>query len=114
MSIKNICLIILIISPLNILAQNQSDSVQITKLLNQVNVNALRAGDKTPVAFTNISKLEIEKLVNFMICYCMLLWDKNSFHLSNQCGSVRANFWQKSLIACFLLELFIQLSGSPR
>ena len=62
MYFKNICLIILIISPLHILAQNQADSVQITKLLNEVNVNALIARDKTPVAFTNISKLEIEKV----------------------------------------------------
>ena len=62
MYIKNIYLIILIISPLNILAQNQVDSIQVTKLLNQVNVNALRAGNKTPVAFTNISKAEIEKV----------------------------------------------------
>ncbi len=62
MYIKNIYLIILIISPLNILAQNQVDSIQVTKLLNQVNVNALRAGNKTPVAFTNISKSEIEKV----------------------------------------------------
>jgi iron complex outermembrane receptor protein len=30
-------------------------------VLNEVNVNALRAGEKTPVAFTNISKAEIEK-----------------------------------------------------
>ncbi len=42
-------------------SQNSTDSVQISKMLNEVNVNALRAGEKTPVAFTNISKSEIEK-----------------------------------------------------
>ena len=38
-----------------------SELVKISKILNEVNVNALRAGEKTPVAFTNISKSEIEK-----------------------------------------------------
>jgi|TARA_B100001964_G_scaffold46568_1_gene51983 iron complex outermembrane receptor protein len=42
-------------------AQQLTDSVQIKKVLNEVNVNALRAGDKTPVAFTNINQQEIEK-----------------------------------------------------
>jgi len=42
-------------------AQQLTDSVQIKKVLNEVNVNALRAGDKTPVAFTNINQEEIEK-----------------------------------------------------
>ena len=31
------------------------------KVLDEVNVNALRAKEKTPFAFTNISKSEIEK-----------------------------------------------------
>ncbi len=41
--------------------QQPIDSAQITKTLNEVNVNALRAGKKTPVAFTNINQSEIEK-----------------------------------------------------
>ena len=42
-------------------AQQPNDTISIQKVLNEVNVNALRAGEKTPVAFTNISKAEIEK-----------------------------------------------------
>ena len=42
-------------------AQNVTDSIKIRKTLSEVNVNALRAGKKTPIAFTNISKTKIEK-----------------------------------------------------
>lgn len=42
-------------------AQQKTDTIAIQKLLKEVNVNALRAGEKTPVAFTNISEAEIEK-----------------------------------------------------
>ena len=42
-------------------AQQPNDTISFQKVLNEVNVNALRAGEKTPVAFTNISKAEIEK-----------------------------------------------------
>jgi len=42
-------------------SQELTDSVQIKKVLNEVNVNALRANKKTPVAFTNINQEEIEK-----------------------------------------------------
>jgi len=42
-------------------AQQKTDTVSIKKVLMEVNVNALRAGEKTPVAFTNISEAEIEK-----------------------------------------------------
>ena len=42
-------------------AQQPTDTVSIQKVLDEVNVNALRANEKTPVAFTNISKSEIEK-----------------------------------------------------
>ena len=58
---KKIYAILLIGLPFISFSQQKTDSVQITKILNEVNVNALIAGDKTPVAFTNISKLEIEK-----------------------------------------------------
>jgi len=42
-------------------AQQPTDTITMQKVLEEVNVNALRAGEKTPVAFTNISKAEIEK-----------------------------------------------------
>ena len=42
-------------------AQQPADTVSIQKVLDEVNVNALRANEKTPVAFTNLSKTEIEK-----------------------------------------------------
>ena len=44
----------------NIVAQ-ASDSITFKKNLDEVSVNALRANDKTPMAFTNISKSEIKK-----------------------------------------------------
>ena len=44
----------------NIIAQ-ASDSITFKKNLDEVSVNALRANDKTPMAFTNISKSEIKK-----------------------------------------------------
>ena len=42
-------------------AGQPTDTITLKKVLDEVNVNALRAGEKTPVAFTNISKAEIEK-----------------------------------------------------
>tara|TARA_B100002052_G_scaffold80562_6_gene73733 strand:- start:5058 stop:7259 length:2202 start_codon:yes stop_codon:yes gene_type:complete len=51
----------LLFIPLIFFAQNQTDSIQIKKTLKEVNINALRASKKTPVAFTNISKKSIEK-----------------------------------------------------
>ena len=47
-------------------AQQPTDTISMQKVLNEVNVNALRATKKTPVAFTNISKSEIKKEI----------WDK--------------------------------------
>ncbi|MEC7646083.1 MAG: TonB-dependent receptor plug domain-containing protein, partial [Bacteroidota bacterium] len=58
---RKILLALLLALPFLNFAQQKEDSVKITKLLNEVNVNALRAGEKTPVAFTNINKHEIEK-----------------------------------------------------
>ena len=43
------------------IALSQQDSVIIKKELEEVNVNALRANKETPVAYTNINKLEIEE-----------------------------------------------------
>ena len=42
-------------------AQQPNDTISMQKVLNEVNINALRATEKTPVAFTNMSKSEIEK-----------------------------------------------------
>ena len=58
---KRNCMSVLLTIPFIGFAQQLTDSVQIKKVLNEVNVNALRAGDKTPVAFTNINQQEIEK-----------------------------------------------------
>ena len=58
---KELLLTLLIGLPITNLAQELIDSVQITKTLNEVTISALRANEKTPVAFTNISKSEIEK-----------------------------------------------------
>ena len=45
---------------INLIAQ-ESDSITFKKNLDEVSVNALRANEKTPIAFTNISKSEIKK-----------------------------------------------------
>jgi iron complex outermembrane receptor protein len=58
---KKNCLIAMLAFPLIGFAQQKTDPVSIKKVLMEVNVNALRAGEKTPVAFTNISEAEIEK-----------------------------------------------------
>ena len=58
---KKKCIILLLAFPFFIFSQQPTDSVQIRKVLNEINVNALRAGEKTPVTFTNISKSQIEK-----------------------------------------------------
>ena len=58
---KKECIILLLALPFFSFSQQPTDSVQIKKVLNEITVNALRAGEKTPVTFTNISKSEIEK-----------------------------------------------------
>jgi len=58
---KKLHVILLIVIPFISFSQQQTDSVQITKILNEVNVNAIRAGAKIPITFTDISKSEIEK-----------------------------------------------------
>ena len=58
---KKTCLIAMLAFPFIGFAQQKTDTVSIKKVLMEVNVNALRAGEKTPVAFTNISEAEIEK-----------------------------------------------------
>ena len=51
----------LLVIPFIGFAQQPIDTIAMQKVLDEVNVNALRATEKTPVAFTNISKSEIEK-----------------------------------------------------
>ena len=58
---KRNCIATLLALPFIGFSQQPSDSVQITKTLNEVKVNALRAGEKTPMAFTTINQSEIEK-----------------------------------------------------
>jgi len=58
---KKTCLIAMLAFPFIGFAQQKTDTVSIKKVLMEVNINALRAGEKTPVAFTNISEAEIEK-----------------------------------------------------
>ena len=52
---------VLLIIPFIGFSQEPTDSVQIKKILNEVNVNALRAKEKNPFAFTNVNQKEIEK-----------------------------------------------------
>ena len=51
----------LLVFPFMALAQNPADSIQIKKELDEVNVNALRASEKTPMTFTNMTKEAIEE-----------------------------------------------------
>ena len=53
-------ILILIFSPTIIYGQ-QSDSIQLKRTLEEVSINAIRANEKTPIAYTNLSKAEIEK-----------------------------------------------------
>jgi len=52
---------VLLIIPFIGFSQEPTDSVRIKKILNEVNVNALRAKEKNPFAFTNVNQKEIEK-----------------------------------------------------
>ncbi|MDA9612386.1 TonB-dependent receptor, partial [Flavobacteriales bacterium] len=58
---KKNCMAALLALPFIGFAQQPNDTILMQKVLNDVNVNALRATEKTPIAFTNISKSEIEK-----------------------------------------------------
>ena len=51
----------LLLLPFIAYTQELNDSIKIRKILREVNVNSLRASEKTPVAFTNLNKLDIEK-----------------------------------------------------
>ena len=58
---KNLILCILLILPFILKSQESNDSIIFKQQLNEVNINALRAGEKTPVSFTNINKDQIIK-----------------------------------------------------
>ena len=51
----------LLVFPFMALAQSPTDSIQIKKELDEVNVNALRASEKTPMTFTDITEKAIEE-----------------------------------------------------
>ena len=53
--------VLLLTFPFISFSQQITDSISIKKTLSEINVNALRANEKTPVTFSNISKAEIEK-----------------------------------------------------
>ena len=55
---KKYCIALLLAFPIVGFAQQPSDSISLRKILDEVNVNALRANEKTPMTFTNISKSE--------------------------------------------------------
>jgi iron complex outermembrane receptor protein len=58
---KKNCIAALLALPFIGFAQQPTDTIPLKRKLKEVNVNALRAGEKTPVTFTNISQEEIEK-----------------------------------------------------
>lgn len=60
MDLKKI-IIIIFIFPILSFAQEGFDTISKIKLLDEVNVNALRANEKTPIAFTNLEKKVIKK-----------------------------------------------------
>ena len=51
----------LLVFPFMAFAQSPTDSIQIKKELDEVNVNALRASEKTPMTFTDITEKAIEE-----------------------------------------------------
>ena len=59
--IKKINIILILIFTHTIILGQQSDSIQLKRTLEEVSINAIRANEKTPIAFTNLSKSEIEK-----------------------------------------------------
>ena len=50
---KKKCMAVLLALPCIGFAQQPNDTILMQKVLNEINVNALRAGEKTPVAFTS-------------------------------------------------------------
>jgi iron complex outermembrane receptor protein len=58
---KKVLLASLMAGPMMAFAQAPTDSIQIKKQLEEVNVNALRATEKTPMTYTNLEKEVIEE-----------------------------------------------------
>ncbi len=59
--IKKLNIILILIFAPTIIYGQQADSIQLKRTLQEVSINAIRANEKTPIAFTNLSKAEIEK-----------------------------------------------------
>ena len=59
MKISNFLLFIMLLPILSF--TQTTDSISIKKTLEEVTINAIRAGSKTPIAYTNLSKAEIAK-----------------------------------------------------
>ena len=59
--IKKLNIILILIFTPTIIYGQQADSIQLKRTLQEVSINAIRANEKTPIAFTNLSKAEIEK-----------------------------------------------------
>lgn len=55
-------IIVLLTIPFICFSQQQNDTVQIKKNLQEINISALRANEKTPVTFTNINKQKIDEV----------------------------------------------------
>ena len=51
----------LITIPLICSSQNNADTITLKRFLNEVNINVLRADETTPIAFTNLTKNDINK-----------------------------------------------------
>lgn len=59
--IKKLNIILILIFAPTIIYGQQADSIQLKRTLEEVSINAIKANEKTPIAFTNLSKAEIEK-----------------------------------------------------
>ena len=58
---KEIYLTVMLCLPFIIFSQQKTDTIAMKKVLMEININAIRAGEKAPVTFTNISKSDVEK-----------------------------------------------------
>ena len=59
--IKKLNIILILIFTPTVIYGQQADSIQLKRTLEEVSINAIKANEKTPIAFTNLSKAEIEK-----------------------------------------------------
>ena len=58
---KRTSIAILLVLPFLSIAQKQ-DTIPLSQILEEVQINGVNAGEKTPVSYTNISESEIEKI----------------------------------------------------